>query len=42
MYLYKKRDISDLTVKELAEKVVHDLELIHFYLEPIRGKECQD
>ncbi len=42
MYLYKKLNISDLTVKELAEKVVHDLELIYFYLEPIREKECQD
>lgn len=42
MYLYKKLNISDLTVKELAKKVVHDLELIYFYLEPIRGKECQD
>lgn len=42
MYLYKKLDISDLTAKELAEKVVHDIELIYFYLEPIRGKECQD
>lgn len=42
MYLYKKLNISDLTVKELAKKVVHDLELIYFYLETIRGKECQD
>ena len=42
MYLYKKLDISNLTVKELAEKVVHDLELIYFYLEATRGRECQD
>ena len=42
MYLYKKLDISNLTVKELAKKVVHDLELIYFYLEARRGRECKD
>ena len=38
MYLYKKIDISEYSVKELSEKVVHDLELIYFYIEHIRNK----
>lgn len=42
MYLYKKLDISNLTLEQLAEKTIHDLELIYLYLEPIRGKQCQD
>jgi len=39
MYLYKKLDISDLTVKELVEKAVQDLEDIYFYKRDVR---CQD
>lgn len=42
MYLYKKIDISKYSVKELSEKVIHDLELIYFYIEPMRDKKCQD
>lgn len=41
MYLYKKLDVSELSVKELTEKAVLDLELIYFYLEPLR-EICQD
>lgn len=36
MYLYKKLDISNLTVKELSEKALKDLSLIYFYLKPMR------
>ena len=42
MYLYKKLDISNLTVKELSEKVIVDLSLINFYLKTMREKLCQD
>ncbi len=42
MYLYKKLDVSELSVKELTEKAVKDLELIHFYLKPLRENACQD
>ena len=42
MYLYKKIDISNLTVKELAEKAIKDLSLIYFYLKPMRENLCQD
>ena len=42
MYLYKKIDISEYSVKELSEKVIHDLELIYFYIEPMRNKRCHD
>ena len=42
MYLYKKIDISNLTVKELSEKAIKDLSLIYDYLKPMREKLCQD
>lgn len=42
MYLYKKVNISHLTIKELSEKARQDLEMIYFYLEALRGKECHD
>lgn len=35
MYLYKKLDISELSVKDLVEKVVLDLELIYFYVKAL-------
>ena len=38
MYLYKKLDVSKYSVKELSQKVIHDLELIYFYIEPMRNK----
>lgn len=38
MYLYKRIDISKYSVKELSEKVIHDLELIYFYIEPMRNE----
>lgn len=42
MYLYKKTNISHLTIKELSKKVIQDLELIYFHIEPMRDKKCQD
>lgn len=36
MYLYKKLDVSNLSVKELSKKTIQDLELISFYIEPMR------
>lgn len=42
MYLYKKIDISNLTVKELAEKAIKDLSLIYFYLKPMKENLCPD
>lgn len=41
MYLYKKLDISKLSVRELIEKAVQDLDLIYFYIEA-RENKCQD
>ena len=38
MYLYKKLDVSKYSVKELSQKVIHDLELIYFYIELMRNK----
>ena len=42
MYLYKKINVSHLTIKELSEKVIQDLELIYFYLEQLKEKQCHD
>lgn len=38
MYLYKKLDVSNLSVEELSKKTIQDLELIYFYIEPMRNK----
>ena len=35
MYLYKKLDISELSIKDLVEKVMLDLELIYFYVKAL-------
>lgn len=37
MYLYKKLDISELSVKDLVEKATLDLELIYFYVKTLEG-----
>ena len=42
MYLYKKLDVSNLSVEELSKKTIQDLELIYFYIEPMRNKSCPD
>lgn len=42
MYLYKKLDVSNLSVEELSKKTIQDLELIYFYLKPMRENLCQD
>ena len=36
MYLYKKIDVSNYTVAELAKKVQYDLSLIHAYIDDFR------
>lgn len=41
MYLYKRINISKYSVKELSEKVIHDLELIYFYIEPMRNENVE-
>lgn len=42
MYLYKKLDVSNLSVEELSKKTIQDLELIYFYIKPMRNKSCPD